>query len=284
LSDELQRLSIGHHRVPCPECARAKQRRRDTALAVDVGHDGGVWLCHRCGWTGGWRAERSYARAGAVRAPKPRSAQQHLTLASHFRDFWRSLALIVPGTTAHAYLTARKVAIPPSDGDLRCAELLPHPSGYIGPALVALVSDALTREPLTLHKTWIKPDGTKADLDKPRLLLGQHRKRGGVIRLWPDESVTTGITVAEGVETSLAVATVRQPVWSTIDADNLAALPVLAGIEELLIFADNDLNQRGQRAARECATRWYAAGVRVRIAMPPKPDTDACDVLKEDAA
>ena len=96
--------------------------------------------------------------------------------------------------------------------------------------------------------------------------------------------MTTGLTVAEGVETALAVATVRRPVWSAIDADNLAALPVLAGIEELLIFADNDRNLKGQRSAHECAKRWHAAGVRVRIAMPPEPGTDACDVLNRNAA
>jgi len=34
-----------------------------------------------------------------------------------------------------------------------------NPSGYVGPALVAPVTDALTRTPMTLHRTWIKADG-----------------------------------------------------------------------------------------------------------------------------
>jgi putative DNA primase/helicase len=271
-------LPIGHHRLACPECARTKTRQRDTALSVDVGSDGsGVYLCHRCGWRGGWRAERSYARPGAVQAPRPRSTQ-HLSLAASWRDLWRSLSSIVPGMTAHAYLTARGCAIPPADGDLRCAELLPHPSGYTGPALVALVSHAETGEPMTLHRTWIRADGTKAAVTPPRLLLGQHRKQGGVIRLWPDEAVTAGLAVTEGIETALAVATVFRPVWSAIDAGNLAALPVLSGIEKLLVVADHD--EAGLRAARECAKRWRQSGRRVRIAIPPRPGTDACDMAR----
>jgi putative DNA primase/helicase len=265
-------LPVGHHRLACPECTRAKARPRDTALSVDVTPQGGVYLCHRCGWRGGWRS------APQARPARPEVLRRHLTLASHWCDLWRSLPRVTPGTTAHSYLTARGVAIPPPDGDLRYCEALRHPSGYTGPALVALVSDALTGEPMTLHRTWVKADGEKADVDPQRMLLGAHRKQGGVIRLWPDEAITIGLAVAEGIESALAVGTVRQPVWSLIDAGNLGAFPVLGGIEELLIVADND--EAGIRNARECAKRWHRAGKRVRIAIPPKRGTDAADLAR----
>jgi putative DNA primase/helicase len=272
MSADLQRLGRGHHRIACPQCARIRERRRDTALSVDVTHKGGAYLCHRCGWSGGWR---SGPPARPVRAEAPR---QHLSLATHWRDLWGTLQPITPGTAAHAYLTARGCAIPPPDGDLRCSESLRHPSGYVGPALVALVTHAESGEPMTLHRTWIRRDGTKADVDPPRLLLGRHRKQGGVVRLWLDEAVTTGLAIAEGIETALAVATVYTPVWSAIDAGNLAALPVLGGIEELLIVADHDA--AGLRAADTCAKRWQQAGRRVRVAIPPEPGTDAADLAR----
>lgn len=183
-------------------------------------------------------------------------------------------------TTARQYLEARGCAIPPLDGDLRCTESLRHPSGYVGPALVALVTDAITREPLTLHRTWIRADGTKADVNPPRLLLGKHRKQGGVIRLWPDDAVTTGLAIAEGIETALAVATAYTPVWSCIDAGNMAAFPVLDGIECLLIVADHD--DAGMRAGNECASRWARAGREVRLAIPPK-GMDAADLARSAA-
>lgn len=130
--------------------------------------------------------------------------------------------------------------MPPINGDLRSTETLKHPSGYTGAALIARVTDAVTGEPITLHRTWIKSDGSKADVDPPRLLLGKHRKAGGVIRLGPDGAGTSRLAIAEGIETALTVAHAYQPVWSLIDAGNLAAFPVLDGIESLLIVADND--------------------------------------------
>ena len=58
-------------------------------------------------------------------------------------------------------------------------------SGYTGPALIALVTDAETGEPINLHRTWLAEDGSgKAPIDRPRRLLKGHCSRG-VIRLWP---------------------------------------------------------------------------------------------------
>jgi len=218
----LENLPLGEHRLPCCECAK---RPNDKTLGVTVDQDGGVWHCFRCGAAGGWRNDRQYARPGKPALPtKP---AQHLTLASHWRDTWRPLKPICG--TAEAYLKARNCALPPADSDLRCTESLPHPSGYTGPAILALVTDAITGEPLTLHRTWIKSDGTKADVDPPRMLLGKHRKQGGVIRLWPDDAVTRGLAIAEGIETALTVALAFTPVWSCVDAGNLAQFPVLEG-------------------------------------------------------
>ncbi len=202
-----------------------------------------------------------------------------MTLATHWRSFWRDLEPI-RGTIAEQYLLARGCALPPADGDLRYGELR-HPSGYVGPCMVGLVSDAITREPMTLHRTWIKADGSKAAVDPPRLLLGKHRKQGGVIRLWPDDFVTNSLAIAEGIETALSVATVFKPVWSCIDAGNMGAFPVLQGIESLLIVADNDPD--GITAMNKCAKRWHEAGHKVRLAVPPQ-GRDANDLAQKGAA
>ena len=85
--------------------------------------------------------------------------------------------------------------------------------------------------------------------------------------------------VAEGIETALSLAHAFEPVWSVIDAGNLAALPVLGGVECLLIAADNDL--AGIKAANECALRWNKEGVEVRITQQPQNDLN--DALLEAA-
>jgi len=269
-------LDHGKHRVRCPECGRGD---KDKTLGVLVESDRTVFHCFRCEHAGAVRAERNnYTRPG-VKPAHIETPRQHITLASHWLDVWRSLGSV--SGTAAKYLEARGCPIPPVDGDLRCTESLRHPSGYTGPALVALVTDAITREPLTLHRTWIRPDGSKAGIDSPRLLLGKHRKQGGVIRLWSDSSVTTGLAVCEGIETALTIATVFRPVWSCIDAGNMAAFPVLDGIESLLICADNDV--AGIRAAEQCAERWYRAGREVRIAKSPVPGEDVNDYARRAA-
>ena len=219
-----------------------------------------------------------YASAVAASPQWPKTRPwQHLSLAAGWRSLWASLQPVAPGTTGHAYLRGRGCALPPADGDLRCTESLRHPSGYVGPALVGLVTDAFTREPLTLHRTWITSDGRKAHVDPPRLLLGKHRKIGGVIRLWPDDTVSAGLAIAEGIESALATATVYRPAWSAVDAGNLAALPVLPGIDELLVMADHD--DAGICAAWKCARRWHRAGCHVRVAIPPNVGTDAADLV-----
>lgn len=178
-----------------------------------------------------------------------------------------------------AYLTARRCVIPPADGHLRYHPALEHPpSGMVGPALVALVTDAITGTPLTLHRTWICANGSKAPLAPPRMLLAGHRKRGGVVRLWPDEAVTTSLGIAEGIESALSLAHTFTPVWACIDASNLAEFPVLEGIECLTIGADND--PVGIAAASACKERWIRAGRMARIVMPPTPGTDLNDMVR----
>jgi putative DNA primase/helicase len=264
-------LPLGKHRLPCPECKKAK---RDSALAVKVECDGAVWLCHRCGFAGSERDRSHTAKPGA---PRPTSTPKvQLELAANYREFWYGLKPL-QGTAA-SYLKARGCAIPPTDSDLRCTESLRHPSGYTGPALVAMVTDAETRAPLTLHRTWIKANGEKADVGPPRMLLGKHSKQNGVIRLSPDDAVTTGLAIAEGIETALTLALAYRPVWSLIDAGNLAAFPVLDGIESLLIAADNDA--AGLKASAQCAERWYRAGRQVRICKSPIPGQDLNDFAR----
>ncbi|MBL8340038.1 MAG: toprim domain-containing protein [Rubrivivax sp.] len=199
------------------------------------------------------------------------------TLSEPARSLWhqcRSLA-----GDGLAYLLARGCAVPPADADLRWLPALRHPpSAMRYPALVALVTDAVTGEAMTLHRTWVRFDGEKAPVAPARMLLGGHRKAGGVIRLWPNEAVGAGLGVAEGIETALSMAHALQPVWACIDAGNLAAFPVLPGIEALTIAADNDLAGRG--AADSCARRWHAAGREVRIVMAPTERTDLNDVAR----
>lgn len=266
-------LDLGTHRLACPACNKSK---RDTALAVTIEAIGrGVAYCHRCQLTETWRDERTTTRVGAPQKAAT-ARQQHEVLSDYGRALWDACRPV--SGAARAYLEARSCVVPPSDGDLRWHPDLRHPSGYSGPALVALLTDVHDCTPRSLHRTWIKPNGEKANVEPARLLLAGHRKAGAVVRLWPDEALTTGIGVAEGVETALSLAHGFTPVWSAIDAGNLGALPVLEGVEAITIAADHDA--AGLKAARECARRWHDAGRRARVVLPDQFGADLNDIAQ----
>jgi putative DNA primase/helicase len=280
----LKRYEPGEHRAPCPQCARGK---RDTALSVRIDDDGATWICHRCDWRGGvLEATERQPQRHREKQPEP---EQHYTLAPWGLDLWEQCNPILPGTPAAKYLDWRCCVIPP--GDLRWHADLPDKlSGYRGPALVGLVTDPLSCEPINLHRTWLAPDGRgKAPIDKPRRLLRGHRSNG-VIRLWPDSEVTMGIAIGEGIETCLAAALDGlTPVWATISAHNLAQFPVLPGIEGITILCDHDLPnpKTGRRAGIDAALalidRYTEAGFDadrdIRVIFPDREGQDVNDVV-----
>jgi putative DNA primase/helicase len=167
-------------------------------------------------------------------------------------------------TLVERYLVSRGLTLP------RSAPLRFHPACRRAeerlPAMVALMTDPVTAEPVGVHRTFLRSDGSgKAD-GQAKMMLGG----SGVIRLSADTEVTTGLGLAEGIETALAILqTGWSPVWAAGNAGAISAFPVLPGIEALTIFADHDANGVGTRAARACAERWVAAGREVVVRTPP---------------
>jgi len=254
-------------RAPCPQCDRGP---KDRALAITTNARGTVSFCHRCGFT----SAEPNRRPVAIRAPKPSNALDDLPCEWSLtaERIWRR-TVSLRGSLGATYLESRGCRLPPADSDLR---FLPA-SGDFPPSLCGLITDALTGRKLSLHFTRLAHDGHgKAGTDCDKLLLKGHRKRGGVIRLWPDEAITTGLALAEGIETALAAAHRFTPVWAAIDCANLSAFPVLPGIEALTVYADHD--PAGIAAARDCARRWRDAGREVQALVPKQPGRDVADL------
>jgi putative DNA primase/helicase len=106
-------------------------------------------------------------------------------------------------------------------------------------------------------------------------------KAGAAIKLSPNVDVAERLTIGEGLETALAgMALGYVPAWALGDAREIAAFPVLAGIESITILVDHDPSGTGQRAALTCSARWTSAGRDVFRLVPRQPGADVNDLLR----
>jgi len=131
-------------------------------------------------------------------------------------------------------------------------------------AIVGIMTDPLTAKPT---------DGiTRTYLDSRGHKIGKANGLGpaGLVRLTPDEDVTHGLFLAEGLETALAAMSIGlRPTWSAGSTSIMSKFPVLSGIQSITILGDNDENGAGERAAREAGQRWKEAGRVVRVWISP---------------
>jgi hypothetical protein len=184
----------------------------------------------------------------------------------------------IAGTLAARYLTSTRGidldALPTTIDDvLRFHPRCPFGAGTYHPCLLALMRNATTDAPTGIHRVALTPDARKID----RFALGQM----GAVKLWPAK---TQLVVGEGIETVLAAATripyrdaPLQPAWSLISAGPLERLPVLPGVERLIILVDHDI--AGKDAARICADRWQRAGRTVVRLTPKRAGADFNDLV-----
>lgn len=139
------------------------------------------------------------------------------------------------------------------------------------PAMVARVSAADGRK-VTLHRTYLTPEGTKAPVEHVKKLMEYPSDwvlRGGVIRLFPAGPV---LAVTEGIETALAVHHITgEPVWAAVSAALLEAFEPPPEVCRLDIWADLDRSGAGESAARALQQRMQAKGLRAVVIMPYGP-------------
>jgi putative DNA primase/helicase len=181
------------------------------------------------------------------------------------------------------YLTSRAIALPPPSC-LRWAPRCWHGlQRQEMPAMVGLV-EHVERGVVGIHRTYLLADGTaKAALPKEQQKRTLGSVGGGAVRLGAPRP-GQWLAVGEGIETTLAVMTAcSMPGWAALSAGGIAALVLPPEANHVIVCADHDNNGVGQRAANQAAERWVSEGRRVRIALPPEPDTDFNDLLTDPA-
>ncbi|MGY8682665.1 toprim domain-containing protein [Bradyrhizobium sp. UFLA05-153] len=199
------------------------------------------------------------------------------------KSIWTE-SLPLAGSVAERYLDeTRHIDVTKLPADVH-RSLRFHPSCLFGagsslPCLIALMRDPVTDEPVGIQRTALE--------EKPGQVLRIERRmlgRIGVVKLWP---ASTDLVVGEGLETVLAAATriphkgrPLVPAWAALSTKNLAALPIIPGVQRLVLLIDNDTNQQGQTAAAQVTAHWRRHGRVVVPLMPPTPDTDFADLVR----
>lgn len=135
------------------------------------------------------------------------------------------------------------------------------------PAMLAAVRD-VSGQLVTLHRTLLTADGSKADVNVPKRLMRLPDDRtinGCAIRFGELHDV---LALAEGIETAISVVVATGlPCWACICAHGLEVVEIPDSVREVMIFADKDRSQTGIRAALSLQARLTAQGIAVRIVM-----------------
>lgn len=258
------------------------------SLSIDLSK--GTWFDHEAGQGGGVidliRKERSCSVRDALKwledigqhvpPVQPIAERQvDLSLRDAAMRIWRE-CIDTENTLVERYLRSRDLEIGLNVPDIRFHPDCPFGKDEAGfqrflPAMVSLVRNPGTREPMGIHRTALNRDGKKLD----RKMLGPCH--GGVVMLSPVQADSSA-GICEGIETGLAVIELGGgPVWACLSAGSMAKFAPIGGIQKLSIYADND--EAGLAAAQRCARQWLGIGVKAEINVPYDENGDFADTL-----
>jgi len=215
----------------------------------------------------------------ARREREAQHAAQWLDNAVRLMDLREECTHLTDGDVVCTYLQRRGIDRP------HCSALMRHDklpywewdegdSRYVGDyaAMIGMVT-APDGKLVNLHRTYLSPDGGKAQVATPRKLMASAGTMSGAsIKLGapvPHKDGGLMLGIAEGIETALAASMLgRLPVWSCISAYGLRAFCPPPTVKHIYIFGDHDKSGVGQDAANDCAKRLAAQGFITRVLIP----------------
>lgn len=279
-----ERALSGKH-GPCPMCQGRDRFRfddkegRGTYFCSGCGAGDGVQLA--MGITG--QSFRDVAAdveriAGTVKPSTTKPDRSDEDKLNALRRAFKESRPIQPGDEAHRYLAGRGLVLYDLPESIRTHPGMAYLDGgaVLGTfaVMLATVTDATGRA-VSMHRTYIQ-DCQKAPVAAPKKLMQGVPLAGAAIRLTP---VSRTLGIAEGIETALAASELFEvPTWSCISTSGIESFEPPAGVEHVVIFADNDLNFAGQAAAYRAAHRLALRGIEVEVVIPPEPG-DCLDEL-----
>ena len=179
-------------------------------------------------------------------------------------------------TLAELYLKNRGLDLPEGTDVLRFNPKTPWQENdgslVYTACMITVLRSIATDKIQCVQRTRLSENGAKIG----RKMTGP--SSGAAIKIDPDDAVTMGLAISEGLESGLAARQLRfRPCWALGSAGAIAAFPPLAGIESLSILAERDKANR--KATEVCATRWHVTGHEV-IVVEPASGSDILDALR----
>jgi putative DNA primase/helicase len=275
----------------CPICETGKDK-----FYFDDLEGRGTYYCNNCGAGNGWTLLKlkygwGFAEAAKqvekivrnVKAHKIKSngdQEKNRTRLNKLREHFTALNTNDP---VSAYLRNRGIAdsiinrISNQLGWIPDCEYWEDGKPYKYDAMAAIVCN--DGRPVTYQMTYLK-NGKKAEITSPRKKLPSvSTTTGGAVKLFNHSGI---LGVAEGVETALSCTELFDiPTWAALSCNGLKSFVVPDGVNELHVFADNDSNFVGQKAAATLAERLARKGLTVVIHTPEQSGTDWNDILIE---
>lgn len=194
---------------------------------------------------------------------------------------WAGASAIEAGSVAARHLARRGVDVAVADTDaLRTLAAAPaavyRDAGPYRPALLAAVRTA-AGDLTAVEITYLDAAGRRSGLARPPRKVVGVMPPGCAVRLC---DVFDDMVVGEGVFTTLsAMRRFGRPGWALLSTSNLRRWRAPAGVRRVLIAADRGTD--GERSAGKLWCNLQAAGVEVRIALPPEGIGDWNDLDQE---
>lgn len=238
-----------------------------------------AWAIAWLGWSGAAPPPRPRLRPAVGDRPEPTDDQK----ARKAFGWWLKAKARLEGTPVERYLARRGIALaalahPP--GAIRYLPRAQHvdADGVVTdwPAMMAAMSDAHGRV-RAVHRTFLTDAGDKAPVEPVKKIWPSFkgcaiRLAKGKPALTPEEAARRGVAgplvLTEGIEDGLTVALAcpRLRVWAAGSLGNMAAVPLLPCVTELIICADNDDHEQARRQLDRVVAMLRQRGARVRIA------------------
>jgi hypothetical protein len=292
---------VGKH-VRCP--LHEGRTTDNFRVFQDFAQTGGG-ICNTCGafgngfallsWLNGWNDVKMAVREVAqfIDGESTRPDERPVTPAVETAPRWEASAkalkaltdvwsesVPLAGTIGETYLRGRGLVCDlPAETEVRFHPALRYwdetRQRSLGrfPAIVSLLRAPQSGVPLTVHRTYLSDDGSKAPVPRPKKLMtaaveGAITELGGAIQLYP--ATGKAIAVTEGLETALAVrsAVPERPVWACYSASVLTNFRPPEGVRRVLVWGDIDEGGAGQLAAAKLALRLRKQGLQSRLVLP----------------